>query len=463
MHPVLHAVADAIAGTPFQNHVYLVGGAVRDELLGLDSPPDFDLVVEGDAPDLARLLHLQQVSSIEPVVFERFGTAMVMIQGERVELVTARSETYDPNSRKPSVTPATIHEDATRRDFTVNALMRRLGTGELVDPLGTGLGDLKAKILRTPLDPADTFSEDPLRMLRAVRFRHKLQFTPAPALYQAITETADRLKIISAERIREELCKMLVLPAANLAVEDLRITNLLHQFWPELEEAVGVDQGDRGDIWQHILGVVHHAPPDLITRLAALLHDVAKPRTRIVESGRIRFPEHDKMGADLATTLMRRLKFSEAEVKAVRTLVRNHMRFGSKGEFSIRAVRRLIRDIGDQTLPLLDLAWADRESYAPGAGQRINTIRQNALEVLQKTPATSLTSPLNGQKIMELTHLSPGPSLAILKQKLEDAVIDGKIPPEDQVAAISLLKSQWRNWLTKPDVTNPIHNHEPED
>jgi poly(A) polymerase len=185
MTAALGAILEAVRETAYEEDLYLVGGAVRDELLGLRPQADIDLVTTGPVEPLVELL--KPISSIAPVVYERFGTAMLRIDQTPVELVQARRESYEGGSRKPQVEPATLLDDALRRDFTANALMRRLSDGELIDPTGRGLDDLRAKVLRTPLEPGETFCDDPLRMLRAVRFRWKLGFEPAPGLYEAIS------------------------------------------------------------------------------------------------------------------------------------------------------------------------------------------------------------------------------------------------------------------------------------
>ncbi|RYG18180.1 CCA tRNA nucleotidyltransferase, partial [bacterium] len=211
MTSALDAIRQATQSTAYERDLYLVGGAVRDELLGLPPQADVDLVTTGPVEPLVDLL--RPISSIAPVVYERFGTAMLRIDRTPVELVQARKESYEGGSRKPQVEPATLEDDARRRDFTANALMRRLSDGELIDPTSRGLEDLQAKLLRTPLEPGETFRDDPLRMLRAVRFRWKLGFEPATGLYEAIRENAGRLKIVSEERIRDELRKMIIHPS----------------------------------------------------------------------------------------------------------------------------------------------------------------------------------------------------------------------------------------------------------
>jgi len=216
----------------FQGHLFLVGGGVRDALLGKGESADLDLVTTKDAPTLARHLFDIGVSDIPPVTYERFGTAMVQVAGAQIELVTARRESYRGDSRKPQVEPATILEDAQRRDFTINTLLQDIYTGEVLDPLGVARDDLAAGILRTPLDPVHTFREDPLRMLRAVRFRWQLEFHYAEGLAEAIKAEASRLSIISQERIRDELVKMMRNPKASRAWQDLSDLGLLAEFLP---------------------------------------------------------------------------------------------------------------------------------------------------------------------------------------------------------------------------------------
>lgn len=450
MHPALKAIADATLGTEFDNHLWLVGGAVRDELLGLPPKNDLDLVTVKSAPQLARWLFEQGVSTIAPVTYERFGTAMVQVAGTAVELVTARRESYDPESRKPNVEPATLEEDARRRDFTANALMRNLHTGELADPLGNGRRDLEDRVLRTPLDPVETFHDDPLRMLRAVRFRWQLDFTPAPGLYEAIQETRARLSIISLERVRDELGKMMARPTAADAWQDLMELGLVEIFARELAAMVGVEQGSYHhlDVWNHSLLVLrnagHHDP---VLAWGALLHDVGKPPTRFVdEEGNTRFFGHESVGADLARVILRRLKFPERDVEAVATLVRHHMRLGSMPEFTSAAARRLLRDLDGEVDRLLDLVEADANGLKFGVRKLdLAPIRKRLQEVAQATPRKVLESPLSGEEIMALTGLEPGREVGTVKQMLTDAVLDGELAPEDKEGA----EARVRAWQTR--------------
>ncbi|HRK23081.1 MAG TPA: HD domain-containing protein [Fimbriimonadaceae bacterium] len=445
MHPALESIRNALRGTPFEGQVRLVGGAVRDELLGIAHSNDFDLVTELDALALAETLWKKGVSDIPPVTYPRFRTALVRTEGANVELVTARKESYAEESRKPDIAPATLREDAQRRDFTVNALMRNIHSGELLDLLGMGLSDLESRTLRTPLDPAETFRDDPLRMLRAVRFVWQLRFVPAPGLYDAIREERDRLSIISEERIRDEFVKMMGLPDADRALSDLESLGLLALFAPELLEMKGVTQGryHHLDVWDHtLLAVRNTASDDPLTLLAVLLHDVGKPATRSVdERGDIRFFQHERVGEKLAFEFMSRLRFSREDSLAVAKLVRNHMRLQTMAELTPSAARRLVRDLGPDLGRLLDVVEADASALRPGVkAMDVPAIRRQIEEVARMTPAQSLESPLSGEEIMDELGLEPGPDVGRRKTWLIEQVLEGRLTPDDKAAARVLLK-----------------------
>lgn len=447
-HPALVAIRDAIRGTSFENDLWLVGGAVRDDLLGIPHENDFDLVTRGSAAELAQLLFKRGLSPIPPVTYERFGTAMLRIHETNIEFVTARKESYVDDSRKPEVRPATIEEDAARRDFTVNALLRSIATNELLDPLGNGLTDLRARVLRTPLDPVETFHDDPLRMLRAVRFRWKLGFTPAPGLYDAIKESHLRLGIVSFERIRDELVKMLLHPTAADALQDVMDLGLFEMIAPEFLPMVGCEQGKwhHLDVWDHTRLVVRSAGPgDLVLTLAALFHDVGKPPTRTVDDkGDTRFFSHEIVGAQMTEQVLQRWKFSNAEIAKVVALVRAHMRLGSFDQFTPSAARRLLRDLGDQTARLLALVEADAASLKPGVKVfDAAPIRQRLAEIATATPRETLQSPLSGEAIMAETGLPPGAEVGELKRRLTEEVLEGRLRPDDAEEARKWLR-RWR-------------------
>lgn len=446
-HPALQKIRAATAGTEFEGRLWLVGGCVRDELLGLPMGSDIDIVTELSADALAQYLFGAGICDATPATFERFGTAMVRIAGLQIEIATSRAESYAPDTRKPNVVAAPLDQDALRRDFTVNALMRNLDSGELRDDVG-GEADLRAGLLRTPLDPAQTFSDDPLRMLRAVRFRNRLGFAYAPGLEDAIRAQAHRLSIISVERIREEFTKMLVGPAADQSLRDLLDLGLLAEFALELVAMVGVEQGrfHHLDVWEHTLLVVQKTDPDdLLLRLGALLHDVAKPATRMIDDkGQTRFFGHESLGADMARAFMQRLRFSHAQIDTVATLVANHMRLGSAPQLSASAARRLIRDLGEHLDRFLALVEADCQSIKPGLKTLdLPAIRERIASVQAVTPAEKLGSPLTGREIMDAFGLEPGPRLGEAKAHLVELVLAGELRPDDREAALDAL----RRWL----------------
>lgn len=449
VHAALKRVAEVTVGSEFESQIWLVGGAVRDELLGGEPKDDFDLVTELDALRLAVLLRERGASSIEPVTYPRFGTAMVRVEGTNIEIVTARKESYEATSRKPVVQPSTLFEDARRRDFTVNTLRKNLHSHEFADPLGIGIEDLRSRVLRTPLDPVETFEDDPLRMLRAVRFRWKLGFAFAEGLDAAILATSERLKIVSEERIKEEFCKILLLGRASEALDDLMKLGLLDRFAPEFRLMVGVEQGSYHhlDVWDHTRLVVRNAGTgDLILALGCLFHDIGKPSTRSIDAaGATRFFEHEIVGEKVTRQVLQRLKFSGADIEAVASLVRNHMRLGSWSKWSDSAARRLIRDLGDQWRRLLALIEADVAALRPGLQTiDVGSIRSRLAAIESVTPATMLKCPLDGEEIMAVLGASPGPEIGRAKEHLDELVLEGRLAPNDRQGAIDALRT-WRS------------------
>ncbi len=445
--PVALALGEALGGTPFARSTWVVGGAVRDAWLGREREGDTDVVTESPLDDLLRALNAKGWPTVAR--YPRFGTAALRIAETTVEVVQARAESYAPDSRKPDVRPATLREDLLRRDFTINTLTQDLATGEVRDVLGSAFGDLEARLLRTPLDPVRTFEDDPLRLLRAVRFRAELDFDYAPGLAAAAKASADRLAIVSAERIRDEFVRMLVSPNAARALSDLVEFGLMSWIVPELLEGIGCSQGDYHhlDVFGHTLAVVQAAPPNRRLRLAALLHDIAKPTCRSVDAdGRIRFFGHERVGADFARSRMRELRFSDAEIEGVVSLVRNHMRIGSFERFTPSAARRLLRDLGPSWPALLDLAAADQAAHRPGSPQaNLDEIRTALLDAERVTPPTALVSPLDGEQIQRVLGLEPGPEIGQAKRFLEEEVIEGRLAAGDEEAAATLLIEKFRS------------------
>ena len=418
---------------------WVVGGYVRDHLLGR-AQPDLDVVVEeGAALRLAeRFAHLAGAGP--PVTFERYGTAQVTLPGHLVEFVSARSESYAADSRKPDVRPATLEEDLRRRDFTINTLLMDFD-GNIQDRLGSGLADLDSRILRTPADPNQTFSDDPLRMLRALRFAAQLGFELAPDLLPAMRRLSDRLAppVVSVERIADELSKMLESERPRLALELLDAGGLLAVVLPELAACKGVEQGGyhTHDVFGHTLLAVEHSPPDLVVRLAVLLHDVGKPMTATADGA---FTGHEEVGAGMAKAALERLRFPQREVDAVVTLVRLHLRpVYYRSEWTDGAVRRLARDAGPQIERLLALARADIAASAYPEPEKLDELAARLATVLAEQP-TRMAAPIDGEAIMRELGLAPGPQVGRIKERLGELIMDGEIEPTRE-AVLAYLKS----------------------
>lgn len=444
MRAELERLKDALSGTPYEGQVWLVGGYVRDKMLGLESGSDIDLATEMDVEPLVKHLYAMGVSG-PPQVYPRFQTAMVQVDALNLEFIQARKESYQSDSRKPKVVPGTLRDDAFRRDFTVNALSENLHSGETADLTGLGLADLQAKLLRTPLDPETTLQDDPLRILRAVRFRWRLGFNYHESLEEALRDSGARLAVISGERIREELLKILSHPSAPDALADMMRLGLFQAFLPEFEAMVGVEQGKYHhlDVWEHTLLVLRNAGcDDPILSLACLLHDVGKPQTRTVDDdSNTRFFQHERVGAEMSAVILRRLRWSSSDAHRVALLVKNHMRLASASKLTPAAARRLVRDLGDELERLLLLMDADAKALKPGVRTLdISAIRTRIDEALKAVPREKMVSPLDGDIIASLLNLEPGPMIGALKQALADRVLDGTLSPDDIQGAQEQLK-----------------------
>lgn len=407
---------------------WIVGGYVRDRLLGR-SHLNPDVVVEdGDALAFARRF-AELAQAPPPVVFERFGTAQVTLPGRLVEFVTARAESYAPDSRKPDVRRATLDEDLRRRDFTVNTLLMDLD-GKVHDPLGAR-ADLEAHVLRTPADPLRTFEDDPLRMLRAVRFAAELGFALAPDLIPAMRRMKSRLAppVISVERTAGELRRMLASGRPKLALELLDEAELLEVILPEIAACKGVPQAGyhTHDVFGHTLLAVEHTPSDLLLRLGALFHDVGKPATA---KGDGTFVGHEEVGAEIAKHALERLRFAQREIETVTHLVRLHLRpVFYREEWTDGAVRRLARDAGPLLDRLMLLARADIAASAYPYPEKLDELQARLDRVRAERPSR-LEPLVTGEDIMRIRGIRPGPEVGRLKQKLEELVIDGELPPD---------------------------------
>jgi poly(A) polymerase len=429
----------AAAARRLDVEAYLVGGFVRDRLLGGAQGHDIDLVTVGVDP----MQLLGAVATVfgwhPPERFERFGTAQIRGGTWIVEGVRARAERYDPESRNPDVRPGTLAEDIWRRDFTVNTLCQSLD-GEVVDITAKGITDLLDGVLRTPLDPAETFAEDPLRMFRAARFVARLGFTLAPGTMEAMRGQAARTSILSIERVSDELRRLLQAPYPSAGIAVLREGGLLELVLPELVAGIGIEQGGyhTHDVYGHTLGTVDAAPPDLVTRTAALLHDIAKPPTHaIAADGRHTFYDHPQLGADMARAILTRWRFSNGEIDDVSRLVRLHLRpiQYDRETFGDTAVRRLIRDAGPLRSKMLDLARADTTASAYPTLEELDELGERMDRLDAGGVVSAMADPLSGEELMAMAGRGPGPWVGKAKAAIREAVIEGTIPPGERAPA----------------------------
>jgi poly(A) polymerase len=405
--------------------IALVGGSVRDALmdrLGLDL--DF---ATSALPEITEQLVRGWASAVWDVG-RAFGTIGARVGHWDLEITTYRSEAYDPDSRKPTVDFGdSLAGDLARRDFTVNAMALALPSGEFVDPYG-GLEDLASRMLRTPLTPEQSFGDDPLRMLRAARFAAQLDFDTDPAVVEAMARMADRIEIVSAERVRDELVKLVLAPQPRRGLRLLVSTGLAEQVIPELP-ALRLERDEHHrhkDVYEHSLTVLDRAielesrlpsgGPDLVVRLAALLHDIGKPRTRrFLPDGSVTFHHHDMVGAAMARKRLRALRFSNDQVEAVTRLVELHLRFHGygSGEWTDAAVRRYVRDAGAELERLHVLTRADcttrNRRKAELLSRTYDDLEERIARLSEQEELAALRPDLSGTQIMEILGIGPGP------------------------------------------------------
>jgi poly(A) polymerase len=429
--------------------LYLVGGSVRDALFpaGALADPDFDLTTDARPEEIERL-----VSGWADDVWTqgaRFGTIGARKDGQVFEITTHRAEVYVPESRKPEVTFGdNIEEDLARRDFTINALALRLPDMELVDPFD-GLGDLAAGRLRTPLDPEISFGDDPLRMLRAARFAARFSLKPDPGLEAAIEKMHDRLSIVSAERIRDELDKIMLVETPSDALWFIVRTGLAADFLPELP-GLALEQDPihrHKDVLAHTLAVVDKTSPDRLLRLAALFHDVGKPRTRAITDGGVTFHHHEMVGARMTRVRMEALRYSSDDIDVVVRLVELHLRFHTyRLGWTDKAVRRYVRDAGDLLDRLNELTRCDcttrNASKARALARRMDELDARIAELRQQEELDRLRPDLSGNQVMELLGVPPGPVVGRALAFLMDLRLDeGPLSEEEATAR---LREWWQ-------------------
>ncbi|MBN1548733.1 MAG: HD domain-containing protein [Syntrophaceae bacterium] len=430
--------------------VYAVGGYIRDLLLsGKEDYRDLDLTVIGDSLVLAKELR-QELGARILVIYERFGTAMLEVDSYKLELVTGRKEMYLPASRKPIVKQAGLESELARRDFSINALavgLNRNTLGTFYDPFN-GLKDLHNRVIRTPLDPRTTFGDDPLRILRAVRFASVLDFCIEQRTQEAIQGMVHRLKMVSNERISDELFKIIGRskpPSKGVLLMDS--LGILPHVLPEINEMKGVEQRKdfhHKDAFHHSLNVmddIAEVSNKLELRLAALFHDVGKPSTkRFDDMVGWTFHCHDEVGAEMMTEIARRLRLSKATKSYIQKLIRLHLRpiFLALNDVTDSAIRRMIVQAGDELDDLFQLCRADITSgHINGICDRLKNferLKDRVTEVREKDKLHGFQSPVRGDKIMQICRIPAGPLVGKMKKEIEEAILDGKIPNDYQAA-----------------------------
>lgn len=457
---------------------FLIGGFVRDYLLYGEVGNEIDIVCTHKAFEAAQKICEKLGSEAQLSVFKNFGTAHIKYQQTSIELVNARKESYSKDSRKPFVEPGTLEDDQKRRDFTINAMAIGIDSnnfGTFIDPFN-GVQDLHDKIIRTPLDPAITFSDDPLRMMRAIRFATKLQFTIHPHTFQSIKEQKDRIKIVSQERIVEELNKMLMAPKPSIGFYLLDESGLLEIIFPELHQLKGTETVNglsHKDNFIHTLQVLDNLSKhssNLWLRWAALLHDIAKPQTKRFEEGRgFTFHGHEELGARMVPRIFKRLRLPLNEkMKYVQKLVQLHLRpiVLAKTEVTDSAVRRVLFEAGDDIDDLMLLCEADITTKNPLKLKKylhnFELVRQKLKEIEEKDHLRNFQPPIKGEDIIQMFQLKPGKEVGVLKDSLKDAILEGIIKNDYEEAKkflidmyekikkdpslVETLKKQERKW-----------------
>lgn len=460
-HPIFKTISNCAEQLGVE--AYVIGGYVRDIFLNR-SNKDIDVVTIGKGIELAELVHQQLGADAHLSVFKNFGTAQVKLDDLEIEFVGARKESYNRQSRKPIVEDGTLENDQDRRDFTINAMaigLTKTNFGKLLDPFN-GRKDIENKLIRTPLAPDVTYSDDPLRMMRAIRFASQLNFVIDEASFEAIKKNKQRIEIVSKERITDELNKIILSPTPSIGFKLLFDSGLLHLIFPEMVKLHGVETingKSHKDNFYHTLEVLDNTAKNttnLWLRWAAILHDIAKPATKRFEPEHgWTFHGHEDKGVRMVPKIFEKLRLPLNEkMKYVQKLVLLHLRpiVLAKTEITDSAVRRVLFEAGDDIDDLMLLCEADITTKNPNKVKRylhnFEIVRQKLKDLEERDKIRNWQPPVSGEEIMTLFNLQPCKLVGDLKNALKDAILDGEIP-NDKEAALEFLKQKAKTALSK--------------
>ena len=441
----LRTISDLYKSNGFD--FYLVGGAVRDGILNIDTK-DFDFTTNALPDESIKLLNNSDYKTTE--IGKEFGTVELQVEGNSIHITTYRKDTYESYSRNPSVeSVANLETDLSRRDFTINSIAYSIIENEIIDPF-MGLKDLASGIIKTPDDPIISFSDDPLRMLRVCRFISTHGFSPENKTYVAMRDNVERIKIVSIERIRDEISKLLVGKNPSLGLRTFVESGLSSYILPELNELkIEVDPNHHHkDVYEHTLTVVDNVSPTLVRRLSALFHDIAKPITKGVENGKVHFRHHEVVGSKMTKRILQNLKYDKKTIKKVALLVELHLRPHTfKMGWTDSAVRRYIVDAGEVLEDLNNLVRADvttkNKQKAQEIYDKLDEMENRILEVLKNEEMSKLRPPISGDEIMKLFNLEPGPKVGVIMKALyEQRINDGEVTKEE---AVKLATETFKN------------------